>query len=78
MWKQLHLGDVCTHVFIFQHLYVTQELCDFFRFFRFVMFFLESAIATECLKIHSYAINWNMCYFHHLPLMEAGMNTIEK
>ena len=43
-----------------------------------VTFFLESSIATECLKIHSYAVNWNVCYFPHLPLMEASMNTVEK
>ena len=52
--------------------------CLFMPLISNVTFFLESAIATECLKIHSYAVNWNVCYFPHLPLMEAGMNTIEK
>jgi hypothetical protein len=78
------IGAINVHMCSSSNTYMLHRNCVIFYKCLFMLltsnvtFFLESATATECLKIHSYAVNWNVCYFPHLPLMEAGMNTIEK
>ena len=76
------IGAINVHMCSSSNTYMLHRNCVIFYKCLFMLlssnvtFFLESAIATECLKI--YAVNWNVCYFPHLPLMEASMNTIEK
>ena len=78
------IGAINVHMCSSSNIYMLHRNCVIFCKCLFMLltsnvtFFLESTIATECLKIHSYAVNWNVCYFSHLPLMEVGMNTIEK